>query len=151
MNNNYYDLLEENTNNERKNFTFNSKLVFGNDSPYIYEPHFNNLDYNSFVYKVTQLVKYDVLEEEVKFLQKYYGKKKINNVKLSAIIRKNLNPNLINSFIITKRLEFLLEYYILKNNNNNYNNYNNNINYINKTLSSLYKTIKYLINLDYCK
>ena len=33
MNNNYYDLLEENTNNERKNFTFNSKLVFGNDSP----------------------------------------------------------------------------------------------------------------------
>jgi hypothetical protein len=153
MNNNSYSLLDETSNTVKRNFIFNSKLVLGNDSPYNYEPYFNNLDYNEFVYRITQLVKYNILDEEIKFLKTYYGKKKINNVKVTTLIKKNMNSDLIHTFIITKRLEFLLEFYQLKNNNNymSYINYTNYTNYINKTLSNLYKTIKYLVNLDYCK
>ena len=140
MNNNYYNLLDETEQNIQKNFDFNSKLIWGNDSPYTFVSYFNNITYNHFTYKITELIKYEILEEEIKFLKKYYGKKKINNIKVSKIIKKNINPSLINTFIINKRLEFLLEHIQLHSFHINY------INYLTKILNSLYKTTIYLIN-----
>ena len=76
MNNNFYNLLDENRINIRKNFDFNNKLIIGNDSPYIFNDFFDNISYNSFTYKITELIKYEILNEEIIFLKKYYGKKK---------------------------------------------------------------------------
>ena len=68
-------------------------------------------------------------------------KKKIRNkYRLSKIIKKNLFPELIESLVINKRLEFLLEY--IENNNFNINY----INYTIKLLDDLYKNTKFLIN-----
>tara|TARA_Y100000389_G_scaffold166669_1_gene171535 strand:+ start:33 stop:473 length:441 start_codon:yes stop_codon:yes gene_type:complete len=144
MNNNFYNLLDESRINIRKNFDFNNKLIIGNDSPYIFNDFFNNISYNSFTYKITELITYEILNEEIIFLKKYYGKKKINNIKLSKIIKKNLDPSLVDIFIINKRLEFLLEYIEINNFNINY------INYLKKILKSLYKTTIYLINQNKC-
>ena len=71
-------------------------------------------------------------------------KKKINNIKLSKIIKKNLDPSLVDIFIINKRLEFLLEYIETNNFNINY------INYLKKILKSVYTTTIYLINQNKC-
>lgn len=136
-----YTVLNEVEYITKKNFIFNKYLEFGNDSPYIFVNHFSNLNYSNFTIKVTDLLKYNILEEEISFLKKYYGKKKIQNkYRLSKIIKKNLFPELIESLVINKRLEFLLEY--IKNNNFNINY----INYTIKLLDNLYKNTRFLIN-----
>ena len=136
-----YTVLNEVEYITKKNFIFNKYLEFGNDSPYIFVNHFSNLNYSNFTIKVTDLLKYNILEEEISFLKKYYGKKKIQNkYRLSKIIKKNLFSELIESLVINKRLEFLLEY--IKNNNFNINY----INYTIKLLDNLYKNTRFLIN-----
>tara|TARA_B100001173_G_scaffold312463_1_gene333835 strand:- start:1465 stop:1902 length:438 start_codon:yes stop_codon:yes gene_type:complete len=136
-----YTVLNEVEYITKKNFIFNKYLEFGNDSPYIFVNHFSNLNYSDYAIKVTDLLKYNILEEEISFLKKYYGKKKIQNkYRLSKIIKKNLFPELIESLVINKRLEFLLEY--IKNNNFNINY----INYTIKLLDNLYKNTRFLIN-----
>ena len=106
-----YKVLNEAEYITKKNFIFNKYLEFGNDSPYIFVNHFSNLNYSDYAIKVTNLLKYNILEEEIRFLKKYYGKKKFRNkYRLSKIIKKNLFPELIKSLVINKRLEFLLEY-----------------------------------------
>jgi len=119
LNNEYY--------NVKQNFYFNKTIKFGNDSPYIFTNHFTNLNYSDYVINVTDLLKYTILDEEIYFLKKYYGKKTIyNKYKLDKIINK--------------RIEFLIEYI----NNKNYSI--NCINYTNKLLDDLYKNTKYLID-----
>ena len=136
-----YTVLNEAEYITKKNFIFNKYLECGNDSPYIFVNHFSNLNYSDYAIKVTNLLKYNILEEEISFLKKYYGKKKIRNkYRLSKIIKKNLFPELIKSLVINKRLEFLLEY--IENNNFNINY----INYTIKLLDDLYKNTKFLIN-----
>ena len=71
-----YTVLNEAENITKKNFIFNKYLEFGNDSPYIFVNHFSNLNYSDYAIKVTNLLKYNILEEEISFLKKYYGKKK---------------------------------------------------------------------------
>tara|TARA_B100001175_G_scaffold294676_1_gene282136 strand:+ start:633 stop:1064 length:432 start_codon:yes stop_codon:yes gene_type:complete len=133
LNNEYY--------NVKKNFYFNKTIKFGNDSPYIFTNHFINLNYSDYVRNVTDLLKYTILDEEITFLKKYYGKKTIcNKYKLDKIISKNLYTELVHSLIINKRIEFLLEYI----NNKNYSI--NCIDYTNKLLDDLYKNTKYLID-----
>lgn len=136
-----YSILNNEYYNVKKNFYFNKNIKFGNDSPYIFTNHFTNLNYSDYVSKVTDLLEYTILDEEIDFLKKYYGKKTIcNKYKLDKIISKNLYTELVNSLIINKRIEFLLEYI----NNNNYSN--NYIDYTNKLLEDLYKNTKYLID-----
>ena len=133
LNNQYYEV--------KKNFYFNKNIKFGNDSPYIFTNHFTNLNYSNYVIKVTDLLKYTILDEEINFLKTYYGKKTIcNKYKLDKIISKNIHPQLIHSLIINKRVEFLLEYI----NDKNYSI--NCINYTNKLLDDLYKNTKHLLN-----
>lgn len=139
---NAYTLLNDTESSDKnKNFIFNRYLELGNDSPYIFVDYFNNLNYSEYVIKVTDLLKYSILEDEINFLKKYYGKKKIKNkYRLNKIIKKKLFPELINSLIINKRIEFLLEY--IKN-----NNYTTDyINYTTKLLDDLYKNTRFLIN-----
>ena len=133
LSNQYYDV--------KKNFYFNKNIKFGNDSPYIFTNHFTNLNYSNYVIKVTDLLKYTILDEEINFLKTYYGKKTIcKKYKLDKIISKNLHPKLVYSLIINKRIEFLLEYI----NDKNYSI--NCINYTKKLLDDLYKNTKHLLN-----
>ena len=136
-----YLVLNEDYNIVKKNFIFNKYIEFGNDSPYIFINHFSNLNYSNYVIKVTDLLKYDILEEEIHFLKKYYGKKTIcKKYKLNKIIKKNIYPELIQTLIINKRIEFLLEY--IKNNKFNINI----INYTENLLEKLYKNTEYIIH-----
>lgn len=86
-----YTILSESEYIAKKNFIFNKYLEFGNDSPYIFTNHFSNLNYSDYVIRITDLLKYTILDEEISFLKKYYGKKKIQNkYRLSKIIKKNI-------------------------------------------------------------
>ena len=111
----------------------------GFDSPYIFDNHFNNISYNSFVRNITELMEFSILDDEIQNLKKFFGKKLINKTyTISRIIKKNKYPEFIDNVIICKRIEFLSDYVYKKNMPLNYKKYINNL------LISIYKTRLFL-------
>ena len=48
----------------------------GFESPYVFDNHFNNISYNYFVRNITELMEFRILNEELEYLNKFFGKKK---------------------------------------------------------------------------
>lgn len=140
--NSYSTLEEEYIYHKKSYYNFNKNLTFGNDSPYEFQNFFySSMSYSDFTRKISNIISQNISNDEIIFLKKYYGKKKINKThKLSKIIRKNKYIDLIKSFIVTKRIEFLHEYIIDYNFNKLY------INYVNKILEIFYNDTRILIN-----
>ena len=111
----------------------------GFESPYIFDNYFTNISYNSFVRNITELMEFYILNEELQYLNKFFGKKLINKTyTISKIIKKNKYPEFIDNVIICKRIEFLSDYVYKKNMPINYKKYIDNL------LISIYKTRIYL-------
>ena len=113
-------------------------------SPYNFEKYVKkNITFNEFTNYCLKLLKYNVLQQEIQYLQQYYSKKKIKLKQLIYYIN-NIHifnyKNLIESYIINKRFEYLLEYLKINNYPLNF------IDYIYKQLKSLYSSSKYLLN-----
>ena len=84
-------------------------------------------------------MEFRILNEELEYLNKFFGKKKINKTyNISKLIKKNKYSEFIDTVIICKRIEFLSDFVYKKNMPENYKTYINNL------LESLYKTRKYL-------
>lgn len=135
---NFYALKEERF--IHKNFDFkNLKAEEGFESPYTFDNYFNNISYNLFVRNITELMEFRILDQEIQYLNKFFGHKKINNTyTISKLIKKNKYPEFINNTIICKRVEFLSDYVYKKNMPLTYKKYIDNL------LESLYKTRKFL-------
>ena len=135
---NFYALKEERF--ITKQFQFkNLSEKEGFESPYVFDNHFNNISYNYFVRNITELMEFRILNEELEYLNKFFGKKKINKTyNISKLIKKNKYSEFIDTVIICKRVEFLSDFVYKKNMPENYKKYIDNL------LESLYKTRKYL-------
>ncbi len=135
---NFYALKEERFISKQFQFkNLSEKEAF--DSPYIFDNYFNNISYNYFVRNITELMEFRILNEELEYLNKFFGKKKINNkYNISKLIKKNKYSEFIDTVIICKRIEFLSDFVYKKNMPENYKKYIDNL------LESLYKTRKYL-------
>ena len=135
---NFYALKEERFISKQFQFkNLSEKEAF--DSPYIFDNYFNNISYNYFVRNITELMEFRILNEELEYLNKFFGKKKINKTyNISKLIKKNKYSEFIDTVIICKRIEFLSDFVYKKNMPENYKTYINNL------LESLYKTRKYL-------
>ena len=72
---NFYALKEERF--ISKQFIFkNLSDEEGFESPYIFDNYFNNISYNYFVRNITELMEFRILNEELEYLNKFFGKKK---------------------------------------------------------------------------
>ena len=111
----------------------------GFESPYIFDNYFTDISYNSFVKNITELMEFHILNEELQYLNNFFGKKKINKTyTVSKIIKKNKYPEFIDNVIICKRIEFLSDYVYKKNTPQDYKTYIDNL------LENIYKTRTYL-------
>lgn len=135
----FYTLKEERF--VHKNFEFiNLKDKEGFLSPYKFDKYFSGLNYSNFTRTTSDLMEFNVLEEEKQYLKKFFGKKKINNLyTISTLIKKTKYSDFIENIIICKRIEFLSDYIKKEKLPQNY------INYIDNLLISLYQTRKYLV------
>ena len=113
----------------------------GFESPYDYTRHFNiNSSYSSFTRKISELLEFNVIEDEKIYLKTFFGKKIINNkYSISKIIKKKLFHEFIDSVIKCKRIEFLQDYII------RHKFKSKHLEYIDNLLISLYKTRNYLV------
>tara|TARA_B110000114_G_C15011934_1_gene365164 strand:+ start:519 stop:959 length:441 start_codon:yes stop_codon:yes gene_type:complete len=109
------------------------------ESPYIFDNHFNNISYNCFVRKITELMEFYISYEEKQYLTRFFGKKLINKTyTVSKLIKKNKFSDLIDTIIICKRIEFLSDYVYKKNMPLTYKKYIDNL------LTIIYKTRTFL-------
>ena len=140
---NFFALKEERFIHQKFEFK-NLSEEEGFESPYIFDNYFNNISYNSFVQNITELMEFHILDEEIQYLDKFFGKKLINKTyTVSKIIKKNKYPEFIDTVIICKRIEFLSDYVYQKKLSIDY------INYINNLLISIYKTRTFLAQKIY--
>ena len=155
-----FEILDENFINENSKNSKNSKNIKNNknisvfniitidksySSPYCFNKYLKkNISYNEFTQYCLRLLKYNIINQELEYLEKNYSYKKIKNNKQLIYYIHNIYINtyrdLIESYIINKRFEYLLEY--LKKNEFSYIY----INYVNEQLKSLYSSSKYLLN-----
>ena len=135
---NFYALKEERFIHKKFNFK-NLQAEEGFESPYTFDNYFNNISYNLFVRNITELMEFRILDQEIQYLNKFFGHKKINNTyTISKLIKKHKYTEFINTVIICKRVEFLSDYIYKKNMPSTYTKYIDNL------LESLYKTRKFL-------
>tara|TARA_Y100000741_G_C18139149_1_gene512351 strand:- start:215 stop:664 length:450 start_codon:yes stop_codon:yes gene_type:complete len=122
-------------------FHFNSEINNINFSPYSFSDFFKkNISYNSFVYNTTNILSYSILDDEIIYLNKFYGNYTIKKkYLLKNIIHSNKYINIINILIINKRIEFLIDYLLQNNFDIKY------LNYINNIIDSLYKNTNFII------
>lgn len=135
----FYALKEERF--IHRNFEFiDLKDDEGFQSPYKFDKYFYGLNYSNFTRTTSELMEFNVLDIEKKYLKKFFGKKKINKLyTISTLIKKNKYADFIENVIICKRIEFLSDYIKTQNLSQNY------INYIDNLLNSLYQTRLYLV------
>ena len=116
----------------------------GFESPYIFDNYFNNISYNTYVQKITELMEFFISYQEKQYLKTFFGKKKINNsYTIAKLIKNNKYSEFIDTVIICKRLEFLYDFVKYKKMPMHY------INYIDKLLESIYKTRVFLSDKIY--
>ena len=151
----YSELCEApiNNNNNNKNNNINKLFEFNKDieniscNPYIYTKTFpKTISFNSFTLNIYQLLKYRIEKKELKYLYNTYGicliKKKYllkNIIEKYYKAEKSEYSNLINVLILTKRLEFLLEYITENEFSEEYENY------VNIMLNDLRKNTKFIV------
>lgn len=135
-------------NNNKKIFEFNKDIENISCNPYIYTKTFpKNISFNSFTLNIYQLLKYRIEKKELKYLYNTYGicliKKKFllkDIIEKYYKVEKSIYSNLINILILTKRLEFLLEYITENEFLEEYENY------VNIMLNDLRKNTKFIVN-----
>ena len=118
-----YNTLDDNSENineiiinkTKKKFDF-YEVDYEYISPYDFENYFlKNISFNDFTKNITSLINYNIINEELKHLKKFYKKSSIKKMRLEDLFNKQKYNKLIELIIIVKRLEYLDDYITVNN------------------------------------
>ena len=118
-----YDNLIDNTENineinikkDKEIFDFYS-VEYEYISPYDFEKSFSkDISFNDFTKNIMYIINYNILDEELNHLKKFYKKSSILKLKLEDIFYKDKYKKVIELIIIVKRLEYLEDYVVVNN------------------------------------
>lgn len=118
-----YDNLIDNTENINEIEINKGKQIFDfypveyeYISPYDFEKCFSkDISFNDFTKNIMYIVNYNIQNEELNHLKKFYKKSSVLKFKLEDICDKNEYKKIIEMIIIVKRLEYLEDYVVVNN------------------------------------
>lgn len=120
---NMYDNFIDNTENINEIEINNNKQIFDfypveyeYISPYDFEKYFSkDISFNNFTKNIMYILNYNIQNEELDHLKKFYKKSSILKFKLEDIYDKKKYKKIVHMIIIVKRLEYLEDYIIVNN------------------------------------
>lgn len=118
-----YDNFIDNTENINEIEINNNKQIFDfypveyeYISPYDFEKYFSkDISFNNFTKNIMYILNYNIQNEELDHLKKFYKKSSILKFKLEDIYDKKKYKKIVHMIIIVKRLEYLEDYIIVNN------------------------------------